>query len=254
MAGAASYNEAVPDGVVVRHLLPRIKGDPHRVQHSTGQQPKEPAEGNPEKHRLDRKKCEPAHQEVYRRGQDRKMFHKPDFEQNPRHRQSPDDREQRPTPASTQIDEQEWGVSPGDEQIYGGVIADLENSLQPPGANAVIERRGRIEADEGAAVDRATYDSPRAATHRCENDQYDEAGHAQRQANAVCQAVGKFFCGEAAAGDVGHWVSPMILRHLSVKSNKQILSSHARLSFEGYMALELDVQEIRREMQHKIFV
>jgi len=46
----------------------------------------------------------------------------------------------------------------------------------------------------------------------------------------------------------------MILRHLSVKSNKQILSSHARLSFEGYMALELDVQEVRREMEHKIFV
>jgi hypothetical protein len=46
----------------------------------------------------------------------------------------------------------------------------------------------------------------------------------------------------------------MIFRHLSVKSNKQILSSHARLSFEGYMALELDVQEVRREMEHKIFV
>jgi hypothetical protein len=72
------------------------------------------------------------------------MLDKPDLEQNPRHRQPPDDREQGPTPASSQVDEQEWGVSPGDEQIDGGVVADLENPLQLPGANAVIERRGRI--------------------------------------------------------------------------------------------------------------
>ncbi len=75
------------------------------------------------------------------------------------------------------------------------MVADSENSLQPPGANAVVERRGRIEADEGAAVDRATYDSPRAATHRCEDHQHHEASDAQRQANAVRQAVGKFFGG-----------------------------------------------------------
>ncbi len=123
------------------------------------------------------------------------MLHKPDLEQNSRHRQSPDDREQRPTPASSKVDEQEWRISPGDEQIDGGMVADSEDSLQPPGANAVIERGGRIEANEGAAVDRATYDSPRTTTHRCENHQHEETGNAQRQANAVRQTVGKFFGG-----------------------------------------------------------
>ena len=69
----------------------------------------------------------------------------------------------------------------------------LENSLETPGVNAVIERRGRIEADEDAAVDRSAYDSPRAAAHRCEGHQHHEAGDTQRQADAVRQAVGKFF-------------------------------------------------------------
>src|SRR5713226_7978857 len=106
------------------------------------------------------------------------------------------------------------------------MVADSENSLQPPGANAVVERRGRIEADEGAAVDRATYDSPRAATHRCEDNQHHEAGDTQCQANAVCQAVGKLFRGQAAGRDLGHWDSLMILRYTCAKSKKQILSPH----------------------------
>ena len=57
----------------------------------------------------------------------------------------------------------------------------------------MIERRGRVEADKSAAIDRATYDSPRAATHRCEDHQHHEAGDAQHQASAVREAVGKFF-------------------------------------------------------------
>jgi hypothetical protein len=39
-----------------------------------------------------------------------------------------------------------------------------------------------------------------------------------------------------------------------VKNNKQIASSPAPLPFEQYMALELHAQEVRREMEHKIFV
>ena len=46
----------------------------------------------------------------------------------------------------------------------------------------------------------------------------------------------------------------MILKHTGVKSNKQILSSYPPLSSEKYTALELDAQEVRREMEHKIFV
>src|SRR5712691_12472881 len=114
----------MPDGVVVRNLLPRVKHDADRVQHSASQQPKDSALRDREKHRLDCNKREPAHQEVYHRGEDRKMLYKPHLEENPRHRQPPDYREQRPTPASTQIDEQEWGVRPGDEQIDGGMVAD----------------------------------------------------------------------------------------------------------------------------------
>jgi len=46
----------------------------------------------------------------------------------------------------------------------------------------------------------------------------------------------------------------MVFRHTCVNGNKQIVSSHSPLPFEGYMALEPDAQVVRREMQHKIFV
>ena len=64
MAGAASYNEAMPYGVAVRNLLPRVKHDADRVQHSASQQPKDSALRDREKHRLDCNKREPTHQEV----------------------------------------------------------------------------------------------------------------------------------------------------------------------------------------------
>src|SRR5712664_5015598 len=46
----------------------------------------------------------------------------------------------------------------------------------------------------------------------------------------------------------------MIFRHTGVKSKKQIVSSHAPFPFEEYVALDLDAQEVRREMKHKIFI
>jgi len=103
------------------------------------------------------------------------MLHKPNLEENPRDCESPNYPKERPAPASAQIDEQEGRVSPGDQQIDSGVVADLENSLEPPGASAVVERRGRIEADESDAVDHATHNSPRTAAHRCEDHQHQEA-------------------------------------------------------------------------------
>lgn len=62
MAGAAGQNEAMPNGVIVRDLVPREKHDTHGVEHSARNQQDESAKWNAVKHRLDGYKREPTHQ------------------------------------------------------------------------------------------------------------------------------------------------------------------------------------------------
>lgn len=61
----------------------------------------------------------------------------------------------------------------------------------------MIKRGGRVEADEGGAVDGASNDVPGGAAEDGEDQENDEAGDAQEEADAVGDGVGDFLESEA---------------------------------------------------------
>lgn len=58
------------------------------------------------------------------------MVNEPDFEDDPGHGASPHDTEQRPSPPAPQIDEQEWRVRSGNQQIDRRVVEDFQDALE----------------------------------------------------------------------------------------------------------------------------
>ncbi len=77
------------------------------------------------KQRLQCNQRDPAHCEVYGGGQDLEVINEPELEDDSRHGERPNNREERPAPAASQSDEREWSVGAGDEQIDRAVVEDF---------------------------------------------------------------------------------------------------------------------------------
>src|SRR4029077_3655397 len=90
-----------PDGVIETHPVQHKKQDADCVEQSARDQPDQSGGWNRCEKRLHGNQREPAQGYVNCGGKKLKAIDEPDFEDNSRSRESPDDTQQRPAPSST---------------------------------------------------------------------------------------------------------------------------------------------------------
>lgn len=202
VASTACYDEDVPYRVAERKAAGGKEGDADGIEEASCEEPVDAVSRDRREQWLHRYQGDPAHGEVYGGGQDLEVINEPEFEDDSCHRESPDNREERPAPAAAKGDKRERRVGASDEQIDCAVIEDLQSALRARRRQGVIERRSGVNANESASVYRAADDLQSAAAQNGEHQQHDETGDAEKQADSVRNAVGQFFdlcCGASGA-------------------------------------------------------
>ncbi len=135
---------------------------------------------------IDGEDGDPAHEEVESGGEPA-GGHDPDHRQKDTgDGQRPNDPKESPAPGAPQAEQADRGVTPGDEQVNGGVVQPAE--IHPPFggiADAVIEGAGGIEADHGKSIDGEDRQAKGAAHLGRPNQQKDRSDHAQQDPGAV---------------------------------------------------------------------
>src|SRR5262249_44238795 len=123
--------------------------------------------------------------------------HVENLPQDPKYRQTPHQRKQRPAPETAQVDQSKRRVRPGNKQVDRCVIQGLEDSLPTWGSKAVIHRRCRVEQHQRYSKCRAPgYVTGFAANNEKENEPrkpYDAQNETDPVVDSVRQLLEPFF-------------------------------------------------------------
>jgi len=197
VAGAARENEDVPDGVGIGDALGGEKDDARGVGQAAGEEQCQSGCGNVRENGFGGNDDEPAHGYVDRRGKKAETLDEPKLEEDAREGKSPDNAEERPAPGAPEINEEKRCVGSGDQEIDCRVIKNAERAFETGRRNGVIERRGGVEADEGAAIDGARNNVPGGSPQGGEDYENNKACNAEGEAETMRYRVGEFLKGNA---------------------------------------------------------
>ena len=135
-------------------LVPDEEDHAERVAEPARYDEPEPLRGKTANNGADGDDREPSHDKVERGGEP--MFaiawHE-GFGENPADGEEPNDAEERPSPRPPKGHEGERSVGPGDEEVNGSMVENLEERFHPRPSEGVVKGGGEEEKNERRAVD-----------------------------------------------------------------------------------------------------
>ena len=204
----------MPNGVIVRELLPDKEDHSEGVGKASGDEEPYPCGGKLANNGGKNGDGEPAHDNVESGGGPVLAIASHEgFGKDAADGQKPNHSKDTPSQRPSNGDKGEGGVGTCDEEVDGGVVKDLKELLEAMAREAVVEGGGKVKEDHAGSKDDSRDHSPSVFGKKADED---KAGDRGDDSKSVGDRGGEFFsrritergsgagcCGELLHGEKG---------------------------------------------------